>query len=167
MKLCGYLRSASLYPVSTSKHLTLTYNYTGLRNAIVTPVELYPDAYDAAKSCSVQALWDTGAIISAITPPIAEMMGFAAVDNITMVGANSTSRVDTTIVSIEFPNGLRIQDCPVVICTLVPDADMIIGMDVITQGDFAISNGEAQTTFSFAVPPFHKKIDFSTQADEE
>jgi predicted aspartyl protease len=153
--------------VSTSKHLTLTYNYTGLSNVIVTPVELYSGEYDATKSYSAKALWDTGATICAITPQIAEKLGLGAVDIMTIVGANSTSRVDTTIVSITFPNGLRIQDCPVVICDIDPRVDMILGMDVITQGDFAISNGEAQTTFSFAVPPFRKKIDFAKQADEE
>jgi hypothetical protein len=81
--------------------------------------------------------------------------------------ANSSSRVDVTTVSIAFPNGVKIQDCLVIICTLDPTIDMLLGMDVITQGDFAISNGEDQTIFSFAIPPFHKKIDFAKQVDEE
>jgi predicted aspartyl protease len=153
--------------VSASKHLTLTYSYTGLSKTIVTTVELYSGEYDAAKSYSAKVLWDTGATISAITPRIAEKLGLVFVNNMTIVGANSTSQVNTTIVSIAFPNGLRIQDCPVVICDIDPRVDMLLGMDVITAGDFAISNGDAQTTFSFASPPFHKKIDFSTHADEE
>jgi len=40
-------------------------------------------------------------------------------------------------------------------------SEMLIGMDIISFGDFALSNGNDQTLFSFAVPPFKDKIDFS------
>jgi hypothetical protein len=43
---------------------------------------------------------------------------------------------------------------------------MIIGMDIITLGDFALSNGNEQSLFSFAVPPFQEKIDFSKKQYE-
>jgi len=37
--------------------------------------------------------------------------------------------------------------------------DMLIGMDVINHGDFAISNFDGKTTFSFRIPSL-AKIDF-------
>jgi len=43
---------------------------------------------------------------------------------------------------------------------------MIIGMDIISLGDFALGNGNNQTLFSFAVPPFQEKIDFSKRQYE-
>jgi hypothetical protein len=42
-----------------------------------------------------------------------------------------------------------------------PGNEMIIGMDVITQMDIAITNGGGQTQLSFAIPPFENRIDFS------
>jgi hypothetical protein len=39
-------------------------------------------------------------------------------------------------------------------------------MDIISLGDFALSNGNDQTLFSFAVPPFRDKIDFSKRQNE-
>ncbi len=38
-------------------------------------------------------------------------------------------------------------------------SDVLIGMDVITQGDFAITNKDGKTTFSFRSPSL-AKIDF-------
>ena len=43
-------------------------------------------------------------------------------------------------------------------------ADMLIGMNVIGLGDFAICNADDKTTFSFAVPPFPDKIDLAEKA---
>jgi len=44
---------------------------------------------------------------------------------------------------------------------MASNSEMLIGMDIISLGDFALSNGGDQTLFSFAVPPFLDKIDFS------
>jgi hypothetical protein len=42
-----------------------------------------------------------------------------------------------------------------------PETEMILGMDAITQMDFAITNGNGQTQFSFVIPPREEKIDFT------
>ena len=39
--------------------------------------------------------------------------------------------------------------------------DIIIGMDILTQGDLAISNHDHRTVVSFRVPSDNKHIDFS------
>jgi hypothetical protein len=38
--------------------------------------------------------------------------------------------------------------------------ELIIGMDIITLGDFAISNKDNKTTVSFRIPPRDEPIDF-------
>ena len=93
------------------KHATLTYIHTGLVDAILTPVELFSDVYDEVTSYLTNALWDTGAMVSVISP----------------------------------------------------ENEMIIGMDVITQMDIAITNGRGQTQFSFAILPFENRIDFANR----
>ena len=41
--------------------------------------------------------------------------------------------------------------------------DVLIGMDVITQGDFAVTNREGRTVFSFRVPSLIH-LDFGRQS---
>lgn len=35
------------------------------------------------------------------------------------------------------------------------DCDMLIGMDIISQGDFALTNRDGRTVFSFQIPSTH------------
>ena len=93
-------------------------------------------------------------MISVISPSIASKLGLDIVDTIQIAGINGESTVEVTIVSIRFPNGAIIEDVRVAICDISPGNEMIIGMDVITLMDIAITNGGKQTQFSFAVPPF-------------
>lgn len=52
------------------------------------------------------------------------------------------------------------------VCIIGGDADILIGMDIIKFGDFAISNGGGQTLFSFAIPPFENKTDLLEKANK-
>jgi len=47
----------------------------------------------------------------------------------------------------------------------VDGCDVLIGMDVITTGDLAITNHNGKTTFSFRVPPC-EEIDFVAEINE-
>ena len=82
------------------------------------------------------------------------------VDTIKIIGINGESVTEVAIISICFPNSAIINDVRVAICNMSPGNEMIIGMDVITQMDIAITNGGQQTQFSFAIPPFDERIDF-------
>jgi len=144
-----------------NKHATLTYTHTGLVDAILTPVELYYDVYDEITSYLTNALWDTGAMLSVISPEVAAKLNLDVVDNIRIAGINSESLVEVAVISIHFPNGAVIEDIRVAICNMSPGNEMIIGMDVITKMDFAVTNGRGQTQFSFAIPPFEDRIDFA------
>jgi len=42
---------------------------------------------------------------------------------------------------------------------IINGADVLIGMDVITKGDFALSNFQGKTTFCFRIPSV-ERIDF-------
>ena len=146
------------------KSSALTYTYTELVDAILTPVELFSDVYDEITRCLTNALWDTGAMISVISPEIVSKLDLVIVDAIQIAGINGVSMAEVAIISIRFPNGAVIQDIRVAICPMSPGNEMIIGMDVITQMDIAITNGGRQTQISFAIPPFEKRIDFTKNA---
>jgi len=143
------------------KHAALTYTFTSLIDAILTPVELFSDVYNEVTSYLTNALWDTGAMVSVISPEVAAKLKLDIVDTIQIVGINGESLAEVAVISIHFPNGAVIDDVRVAICSMSPGSEMIIGMDVITQMDIAITNGGGQTQLSFAIPPFENRIDFS------
>lgn len=140
---------------------TLTYTHNELVDAILTPVDLFFDVYNEVTSYSTTALWDTGAMLSVISPEVAAKLKLDIVDTIQIAGINGESLAEVSIISIRFPNGAIIKDVRVAICSMSMENEMIIGMDVITQMDIAITNGMGQTQFSFAIPPFENRIDFS------
>ena len=74
---------------------------------------------------------------------------------------NGVSMAEVAVISIRFPNGAVIEDVRVAICSMSPENEMIIGMDIITKMDIAITNGGGQTQLSFAIPPFENRIDFT------
>jgi len=142
------------------KHAVLNYEYNGLVDAIFTPVELFYDVYDDLTSYLTNALWDTGAMLSVISPEIVSKLNLDIVDTIQIAGINGDSIAEVAMVSIRFPNDTLIKDVRVAICKMAPNNEMIIGMDVITQMDIAITNGNSQTQFSFVMPPFENRKDF-------
>ena len=117
-------------------------------------------------SVSTNALWDTGAVMSAITPDIRDKLKAVTVYRKTIAAIHTTQDVDIVSITLELPNRVVKQTIEIAVCKLTSNAEMIIGMDIISLGDFALSNGNDQTLFSFAVPPFKDKIDFSKRQDE-
>jgi hypothetical protein len=65
-------------------------------------------------------------------------------------------------VDFVLPNGVQIQT-EVTSCDSLGNCDALIGMDIITLGDFSISNYGKKTTFSFRIPSV-RKIDFTKKA---
>jgi hypothetical protein len=111
-------------------------------------------------------MWDTGAVMSAITPEIRNKFQSKTVNRRKVTSIHTTEEVDIVIIIFELPNRVLKQTIEVAVCNLACNAGMIIGMDIISYGDFALSNGNNQTLFSFAVPPFQNKIDFSKRQNE-
>jgi hypothetical protein len=112
---------------------------------------------------STKAIWDTGAQKSIITPYLADLLKVQPVNRITVGGITSKSPADIVMITLEIPNHGTYKNLEVAVCPFNtnPKSDMhiLIGMDIITQGDFVLSNGDGYTLFSFAVPPSSDKID--------
>ena len=146
--------------MSIPKHLALSYYYEKNINKIITPVSLYSIPFNSSLNLTTDALWDTGANMSAITPEIQQQLNAKPIDKKAIAGIHSMQVVDVVYITIELPNKVIKKNIEVVVCNFTTNVGMIIGMDIISLGDFALSNGEGQTLFSFAVPPFRDKIDF-------
>lgn len=67
---------------------------------------------------------------------------------------------ETYVVNIMLPNGVGFANVTVTRGLLSDGADVLIGMDIITRGDFAITNKDGNTVFSFRFPS-QTAIDFA------
>ena len=110
-----------------------------------------------------KCIWDTGATGTVITPKVGAELNLTPSGKTMVqgVGPGQTPNIheaDTYLVNLYLPNkvmlvGVRVSE------NSIAGADVLIGMDVITQGDFAVSNHEGKTAFTFRVPSCGK-IDF-------
>lgn len=108
----------------------------------------------------IKAIWDTGATGSAITKKVSRALGLIPTGFADVNTANGVTRQNTFTIDIKLPNGVIIQG---IIATEVDalsgGCDALIGMDVITLGDFSITNHKGLTCMSFRVPSGHE-IDY-------
>lgn len=96
------------------------------------------------------AIWDTGANASAISLEIARKLGLAPVQTAFFSTANGRCEMPMYMVDVVLPNGRKIKDVMVSGLNL-GICDALVGMDIITQGDFHITNG-SNTVFTFTIP---------------
>ena len=116
-------------------------------------------AATAPPSTRYSSIWDTGATFSMVAPRVENELGLQPVGyaNVHHAGGQ-TNRVPLFYVDMLLFNNVRIKDISVGV-TSARDIDVIIGMDIINRGDFAISNRDGATTFSFRIPSI-ERFDF-------
>jgi hypothetical protein len=136
-----------------SEKAPLTYNYIKLQRRIVTPVYLYGVSASIPKDTVTNALWDTGATFSAITERIQRELGLTQIGSKFIRGVTGIQKVPVVMLTLELPNDLLKQNIEVAVCDFSNDIGMIIGMDIITFGDFILLHGNRHTEFSFTIPP--------------
>jgi hypothetical protein len=151
-------------PGSSKYHYAFDEKYHGVPNELKTEAVIFPfPAGRGAKGIKTSILWDTGATHSCLSPNIVSCLGLKPIDTIVVHGINSSQAADVVLASIGFSNGLFLADRRFSV-SKIPGTDVLIGMDIIMMGDFAISNGGGATQFSFAIPPFKDKISFEEKA---
>ena len=152
--------------MASSKHATLSYYFENKQDRLIIPVQIHSVPFNSMLSVSINALWDTGAMMSAITLETRDKLKAPSVDRKTIAGIHSSQEVDIVSIMLEMPNSVVKKIFKVAVCNITSNTGMIIGMDIISLGDFALSNGNNQTLFSFAVPPYKDKIDFSKRQND-
>lgn len=109
-----------------------------------------------------RSLWDTGASSSLISKAAADALGLVPIGKSEISGVNAGVEFKRTyLIHVGLPTG------DVVTNVLVSefngeDYDLIIGMDIIQNGDFAVTNVNDITAFSFRIPS-RKEIDFEQE----
>jgi uncharacterized protein YchJ len=110
-----------------------------------------------------KAIWDTGATGSVITEKIVKELDLMPTGMTKVSTASGERDVNTYIVSIWLPNNVVVCNVKVTEGIIHGEYEVLIGMDIITKGDFAITNYDGKTVFTFRFPSaecidFVKKI---------
>ncbi len=141
----------------------------GKVNTLITPiwVTLPVASSDEAKGVQLiqySALWDTGASSSVITKKVVDDLNLKSIGMVEVTHADGKSSRNTYLIGMELPNKIGIGSVQVVEGILT-GFDVLVGMDIITLGDFAITNKDNKTKMSFRVPSF-KSIDFVPESNQ-
>lgn len=124
-------------------------------------------AYDPASGGTPPAvlqfdgIWDTGATNSVITQAVIDGCGLFPITMAQVHGVHGSSMEEVFLVNIHLPGNVAFPGVRVTRGRFV-GGDLLIGMDIISRGDFAISNFNGLTKFSFRIPS-QRHIDFYEQ----
>lgn len=97
------------------------------------------------------AIWDTGATATAINRNVIETCGLKPIGITEVNTANGTRRAEVYLINVILRNNVGITNIRASEAD-IHGADVLIGMDIISQGDFAITCREQKTIFSFRIP---------------
>jgi predicted aspartyl protease len=147
----------------------ITLSAQGLLREIAVELEVTSPTADpdrnppAVVSRLRRAVFDTGAMATCISPDVVSELGLThmgVTDMTSASGHTETRRV--YLVNIQIPiMAFRVLGVPAVEAQ-PGGCDVLIGMDLITLGDFSITNVGHKTTFSFRVPS-QKTVDYVTE----
>ena len=106
-----------------------------------------------SKETEEMALWDTGATVTCISTSLAEDLALVPTGMRDIKTPSGSKTVNTYLVNIRLPNNVTAEN--VEVC----DSDIgeqglgvLIGMNIIMQGDFSVSNFNGKTSFTFRIP---------------
>lgn len=108
------------------------------------------------------AIWDTGATNSCITQEVIDACGLSPTGIAQVTGVGGTTTEETFLINLHLPSGVAFGGLRVTRGKFVGGAAILVGMDVINQGDFSVTNHGGTTKFSFRLPS-QKHIDFYEQ----
>jgi len=104
------------------------------------------------------AIWDTGATGTVINQKVINECGLKPIGIAEVSTANKKRLSSVYLISIFLPNRVSFPQLRVTEGT-ISEADVLIGMDIMTRGDFAVTNSDGRTTFSYRRPSA-ERIDF-------
>ena len=135
-----------------------TKNFGETVDCIVTPCKVYPgvDVEHGEKvTCVVKtdrAMWDTGATQSLVSLSVVERLGVKPYGKVPV--ESHTGEIEwknTYHVHLGLPTGDAVLDVEAMEDN-GESYDVVIGMDVIAKGDFAFTNKDGKSVFSFRIP---------------
>lgn len=141
--------------------------YPNISNVIATDLSIENPFNGSIEK--TQGIWDTGATNSCISESLAKKLNLTPIQRATVMGVHGSEEVNVYFITIILLNeNIKIK-VPVTECKELSDDGKIcilIGMDVITKGDFCVTNLNGRTVMSFRVPSI-ETIDFVAKINED
>lgn len=160
----GFQLAANPLPLSS---LVFTTYYGGLVNVLTNQVGLAVPPTAGVQQLPIkvvqfQAIWDTGATGTVITKKAAADLGLSPTGQTVTIGVHGPKQVNTYIVNLHLPNKTTVDFVEVTECDALSSdgsSHILIGMNVIGLGDFAVTNRDGKTVMTFCMPSI-RRIDF-------
>lgn len=128
----------------------------GLVKRLLSPVTIR----NGDQAIQTTALWDTGATNTCISKSVIIDLNLVSTGRKTIHTPSGQAIQSTYLVDIDLPNNVPIRQIPVFGSELDSQGiGALIGMDIIGAGDFAVSNYENKTSFTFRMPSI-KRTDY-------
>ncbi|MHC1725447.1 MAG: SEC-C metal-binding domain-containing protein [Syntrophobacteraceae bacterium] len=147
-----------------------TIKYNGWTDRVITAVKLYPAHAPSPNQPppfpphETMALWDTGATKSVITSATVASMNLVPIGTTIVTHAGGSDQANTYLLNFCLPSNVGITGVIASECkNIAGDFGAIIGMDIITKGDFSITNVGGLTCMTFRVPSI-STIDYVAEA---
>lgn len=149
--------------MSVKETTCLKYAFTtrndSITNRLLNKSKVWVDGHEYVAA----TLWDTGATNSCVSKNVVKELCLSPVGAVRMQTPSGEDVVNTYLVNITLPNNVVIEDIIVADSEIhTQGLDVLIGMDIINRGDFAVTNHDGKTVFSFCLPST-KTIDFSKE----
>lgn len=135
---------------------TITRKYQDRIDAIQTKCVVTPSFGNNTRSffhgCEIEStVWDTGATSTIISEEVVNALGLQPINKASIEGVGGLMESSVYRINIYLENHLEFKSIEV-LSGDIGDYDLIIGMDIITLGDFVVSNKDGKTWFSFRHP---------------
>lgn len=99
------------------------------------------------------AQWDTGATGTCISKGIVSRLNLQPTGMINVQTPSGIGTMNKYMVNLTLNNEVTILNLPVMDSEIGNQGiDVLIGMDIISMGDFAVSNFDGKTQFTFRIP---------------
>jgi predicted aspartyl protease len=118
----------------------------------------------SSESVDVYALLDTGASNTCISKRLADRLNLEVVGNGMMDTASGLCETNQYYIDLVMRNNVSFTNIRAVEFTGDKVFDILIGMDILTLGDLAVTNAHHRTVVSFRFPPDTEHIDFVAEA---
>ncbi|MCK4540830.1 MAG: clan AA aspartic protease [Spirochaetales bacterium] len=147
-------------------------NPNGLARAVITPAKIrIPLIFTNLKHDFFEtgALWDTGATNTVISVKLAQELGLPTTGKAKTRGVHGENVVNTHLIDILLMDSVLFPTWQVSAGIIDPDnrgIGLLIGMDIISLGDFALTHNGDNTAFSFLVPHLEEPVDYRTSLEK-
>lgn len=157
----GYFRDDNNQALEPGRYASFTQSYTHIERVIRSDVNIInaiqvhrdiPYSENDFESFHCRAIWDTGANNTVITQKVVEALKLLTFGKVEVSTAGGLIEATTHVIDLWLPNNVSIDNLSVLTGVVTDECDVLIGMDVITLGDFCITNYQRKTMFSFGMP---------------